>query len=141
MTESTERPFAVTVLAVIAGIATILGIGAALGRPDAARPLIDDLAALRVGTGLTTTICLAIAVVNAVLAYGYWTMRAWAWPIGVAVVGVAVVLDLAALVTASVIGLAAVAGLGVHAVLFAYLVTPETRQMFGATSHARAIRT
>lgn len=134
MMESTKRPFPVTLPAILAGIATILAIGAAMGRPDAARRLIDDLAALRTGFGAFTAVWLAIALVNAVLAYGYWAMRDRARKLGVIVVSVALGLDLVALVIGPVAGLLVVTGLGVHFVLLAYLVTPSTRSMFEETA-------
>ena len=79
----------------------------------------------------SSLLALATAVLALAFAYGAWTLKPWAWPLGLAFAGFAVVSGVVGLtgggteITSVVIGLA-IAGLVVY-----YLMTPGVKAAFG----------
>ena len=76
---SPERPQALSVLAVLAAIG---GIGAILGVLAGAF-LIHGLPSLDGRDALIVTPALALAALYLAFAYGAWTVKPWAWTVGV----------------------------------------------------------
>ena len=83
-TTTRERPLGVTILAILAAIAGILGLLGSLA-------LLGISGAAGVGGGmLWGIISLILAVAYLAFAYGAWSLKPWAWTLGVgiAVVGI-----------------------------------------------------
>lgn len=78
-----QRPTGVTILAVVSAIGGILGLLAGLA--------LLGIGSLVAASGLggfaavAGLIVLAYAILSLVVAYGFWTLQTWAWPLGVAV--------------------------------------------------------
>ena len=92
---SPERPGIVTVaavLAAIAGVVVILGVLAGAF-------LIHGVASLDAGDALIVTPGLVLAGMYLALAYGAWTLKPWAWTLGV-VAAVATILYTAVILVA-----------------------------------------
>jgi len=124
-----QRPTGVTILAVVAaigGVLLVLGGLAGLG--------FGALFAVY-GGGLAFIfglLALALGIAELAMAYGFWTMKAWAWTWGIAVQGISVLLSLVDLVLGygsigNVILQIVVAGIIIY-----YLNQPEIRKLFGA---------
>lgn len=132
-----NRPFGVILLAVLSAVSglwgllkglALLGLGGALatfvaGAHPVAGAVIGGLAVV---FGVTT---LLIGLFALVFAWGAWTLRPWAWTIGVWTHGITLVLGLLALLRphspdrwGSIL---------ISAIVLFYLTTPEIKRAFG----------
>jgi hypothetical protein len=126
-----ERPTGVTILAVLAAIGGVLGLLGALaliglgGLASAAGA--GFLAGIVAIVGL---VALVQAVLSLAFAYGAWTLKPWAWVVGVAaeviqlVISVLLILD-GADISSQIISVI-IAG-----VILYYLWTPQVKAAFG----------
>ena len=119
------RPTGITILAVLAALGAIGG-------------LFAGFAVFTVGSvlfGLSGAIFglawLALAGLGVALAYGFWTMQPWGWPLGV-------VLEAANIIWALIIGTIGGAGIGsaivpvvIGGAILYYLNQPTIRALFG----------
>ncbi|HET9682191.1 MAG TPA: hypothetical protein VFP19_09145 [Candidatus Limnocylindrales bacterium] len=106
-----ERPFGVSVLAVLAAIGTVLGLLVVLASSG-----LEPAA---------TLIALALTVFQGVTAYGLWTLRRWAWPLAL-VVWVLGTLDAVRLLTEGTFNTNLVVG----PIVVLYLLQPQIRRAF-----------
>lgn len=84
-TPAATRPTGLTVLAVLAAIGGVLGIlaGVALvGLGGVAAASTGSAAFFGLGA-VAGIIVLALGIANLAFAYGAWTLKPWAWPLGV----------------------------------------------------------
>lgn len=134
-----RRPTGVTILAVLAAILGILGVlgGLALiGFGGLAGGLIGGAAGAEVG-GLAIIgglILLVVGVVELALAYGFWTLKPWAWQWGIIlqVANIVIaILGVVGIVFSSDITSAAISII-ISGVIIYYLNKPEIRAVFGA---------
>src|SRR3712207_1825572 len=65
-----QRPLGITILAILAAVAGVLG-------------LLGSLTLLGFGLGIYGLLFLVLSVVYLVFAYGAWTLKPWAWTLGV----------------------------------------------------------
>jgi hypothetical protein len=125
------RPTGITVLAVLAAIGGVLGILAGIALVG-----LGGFAAASSGTAayfglgaLAGVVVLALGVLNLAFAYGAWTLKPWAWTLGVG-------LQIASLIWA---GLAALSGdisgqilsIVISAIILYYLFQPNIKAVFG----------
>jgi hypothetical protein len=125
-----RRPAGVGLIAILlAASALVSGIGAllALGLggnilPDAEQ---SNSAALAIAY-------VAFAAAQGVVAWGFWTLRGWAWTLGVALQALNVVVGIVQLVLVGLtgIGIQGLASIVVGAVLIAYLMRRRTLDAF-----------
>ena len=134
-----QRPTGVTVLAVLAaigGVFGLLGSLAIIGLGGLAGGLIGGAAGAAVG-GLAIVgglVVLVLSVVELALAYGFWTLKPWAWTWGIVLAAVNVViavLGVVGIVFSSSVTSAAVS-IVIAAVFIYYLNMPDIRRAFGA---------
>jgi hypothetical protein len=128
-----SRPLGVTILAILALISGIFGLLGGvtvvfLGGAAAAVGVLDIGGIVAIMGVLT----LALAVVSLALAYGFWTLKPWAWQLGIILevlsIGLAVLQVLfGGSGIPSVIISIVVAGIIIY-----YLNTPAVRKAFGA---------
>ncbi len=125
------RPTGVTVLAVLAAIGGVLGLLAGIALLG-----LGGLAAAG-GTGLLASygaIFGIIAIVQGALAlafaYGAWTLKPWAWTLGIVAFGLSLALSVLNIVGGGNIGSQAISILIGVAILY-YLFTPTVKQAFG----------
>ncbi|HET6380678.1 MAG TPA: DUF2127 domain-containing protein [candidate division Zixibacteria bacterium] len=126
-----ERPTGITILAVLAAIGGVLGLFAALallGIGATAAP--SGAGGLVLVVGL---IALAYALLSLALAYGFWTLQPWAWPlgIGVQVLGILQALGRFANDQSNIVALAI--NLAIAGFILWYLFQPHVKAAFGRT--------
>ena len=125
-----QRPLGVTILAVLAAIGGVLGIlaGVALmGLSSASSGLA--ISGLSGYLGLFGGIVLITSVLELVLAYGFWTLKPWAWLLGIVleIVGVGTsLLTFRSETATSTITSVVIAGIIIY-----YLWQPHVRRAFG----------
>ena len=76
---SPQRPPGVTIVAILASVG---GVGAVLGVLAGAF-VIHGLASIDANDVIIVTPALALAALYLVLAYGAWTLKSWAWRLGI----------------------------------------------------------
>jgi hypothetical protein len=108
----------ITILAVLAAIGGVFG-------------LIGALALVGTGVGLILgLLLLALSVLYIGFAYGAWTLKPWAWTLGiVAAVGRIVLVALSVVTGGSIAG--EIVGLLISVGILYYLMTPEIKKAFG----------
>ena len=124
MQQAAQRPTGVTVLAVLAAIGGVLG-------------LIGALALLGLGgvagsgaAFIFGLLALALSVLYLGFAYGAWTLKPWAWTLGIVAAAARIILAVLNIVTgASITG--EILGLLISAGIIYYLMTPEIKKAFG----------
>lgn len=129
--QTSARPVGVTILAIIAGIFGVLGLLASLTLFGLSG-LIGTVggASLAGQSTMSSIIGLVTAGLALAFAYGAWKLKPWAWPLGLAFAGFAVV--------SAVLGIAsggeytgAIVGLAIAAAVALYLMTPGVKAAFG----------
>lgn len=131
-----NRPTAVTVIAVlnaIGGVLSILGGLAAL--------LLGGLAGLGgtaqgdanvAGAGIVASILGIVIIIlgglSLVVAYGLWTLQAWAWITAVVLQGIGILFNLVTLIQGNA---GVIFSLVISGVILYYLFRPNVRQAFG----------
>lgn len=122
------RPLGLTLLAIGAAVIGVLALVAAAGWWAAS----DGLALLPRLHGVERVVALTLLATGCLelaLAYGVWTLQTWAWPLGVALEIVALVL--AILQLGRGIPLSHVTTIVVALVTLWYLATNRVRTLFG----------
>jgi hypothetical protein len=125
-----ERPVGVTILAVLAfigGIFGLLGALALLGLGGVAAAGDAGLGGL---TMLFGVLLLVLALIQLAFGYGAWTLKPWAWTLGVAGQVLSLILALVNILTGSDIG-SQIIGIAISAIILYYLFTPGVRAAFG----------
>jgi hypothetical protein len=124
-----QRPTGVTVLAVLAAIGGIFSVLGGLG--------LLGLGAIfaSVGGGLASLfglLVLALGIAELALAYGFWTLKPWAWTWGITLEAVGVLLSLIelALGYGSITGF--IVGVVIAGIVIYYLNMPDIRKAFAA---------
>jgi uncharacterized membrane protein (DUF2068 family) len=124
-----QRPTGVTIIAVLSAIGGVLGLLASLvllgfGAAGAA----GGLGGLAFVAGL---IVLAYSVLSLVLAYGFWFLKSWAWPLGVGVQAVGILQAVLQFMnnTSQVVSL--VVSIAIAGVILWYLFQPHVKAAFG----------
>ena len=121
-----QRPTGVTVLAILAAIGGALGLLGSLA--------IIGLGAAFAGApgggmvGILGFAGLAVSVAALAFAYGAWTLKPWAWPLGMATFGLSAALAVIGLVSGD---FGQVLSLAIAAAVIYYLTTPSVKQAFG----------
>jgi len=80
------RPTGITILAILSAIGGVLGLLGGIGLLGLSATVLSGMGAL---LGL---VVIALAVLNLALAWGFWTMQPWAWPLGVGLEIVSIIL-------------------------------------------------
>lgn len=134
-----SRPTGVTILAILAAIGGVLGLLgglAIIGIGGLAGGFIGGAAGAAIG-GLAVIgglIVLVLAVLELVLAYGFWNLRPWAWQLGVILAAVQIViaiLGVLRIVFYQDIG-GAIISIAISGVILYYLNQAEIRRAFNA---------
>jgi hypothetical protein len=79
-----QRPTGVTIIAVLAAIGGVFGLLAGIALL-AAGPAVSSATGLGGLVTIAAWIVLAYSVLSLALAYGFWMLKSWAWPLGVGV--------------------------------------------------------
>jgi hypothetical protein len=124
-----QRPTGVTILSIVAAIGGVLGVLGGLS--------LLGLGAIFAAVGggfafIIGLVVLAIGVADLALAYGFWTMKAWAWTWGITVQAVGVLISLVELVLVGGSISSLIVQIVVAGIIIYYLNQPEIRKLFGA---------
>jgi len=133
-----QRPLGITILAILGIIGGVLGLlggcgaiaGGALVGALGAQAGVGAVAAGGGLLGLLGIVALAMAVGWIAFGIGAWTLKPWAWMLGLILVGVSIVVALVTVLTSGDFG-SQIIGLAIDAVIVYYLMTPEVKQAFG----------
>ena len=124
-----ERPLGVTVIAVMSAIGGFFGLLASLvflgfGATTAA----SGLGGLAFLAGL---IILAYSLLSLALAYGFWTLQPWAWPLGVGVQALGIVQAVLQFLNDGTQFFSLLVSLAIAGVILWYLFQPHVKAAFG----------
>lgn len=118
-----SRPTGITILAILAGIGGVLSVLGAIGLLAAGGQ--SGLALILI------LLTLAFGVLYLVLAYGLWTLRPWAWTLGVGLMAASVALTLVNVTQGLQYPIGALISGAISAAVIFYLYTPSVRAAFG----------
>jgi hypothetical protein len=131
-TPAATRPTGITILAVLSAIGGVLGI---LG--GVALIGIGGLAAASTGTAayfglgaIWGVLILASAIASLVFAYGAWTLKPWAWPLGVALQVISLALAALTVISGGDIS-GQILSVVISAIILYYLFQPNIKAVFG----------
>jgi hypothetical protein len=139
MTQQQQRPTGITILAVLAFIGGILGIcgslsgivgGSFLGGL-AASVGASNASALGGLIAVYSIVALAFAVADLVFGFGAWTLKPWAWMLGMVLFGLNIVFQLVALLAGWTTFGAALIPVVIGGIIIYYLLTPDVKKAFG----------
>jgi hypothetical protein len=139
MAAQQQRPMGITILAVLGIIGGVLGIlggcgvvagGAALGALGA-QAGVGEVGALGGLFSVYGIFLLALSVGWIAFGIGAWTLKPWAWMLGLVLVGISIVLAIVSIIAGwSTIG-SQIIGVAIDAVIVYYLMTPDVKKAFG----------
>jgi uncharacterized membrane protein (DUF2068 family) len=126
-----QRPIGITILAVIAflgGLVALMSGLALLGVATFYAEAPDQLQALG---AFVAAFALGYATLSLIVAFGFWSLRSWAWPIGVAlgVLGVVNALSQYAQSQSQLSGM--IVSLAISLFIVWYLYQPHVKGAFG----------
>ena len=111
------RPTGITILAVLAAIGGILG-------------LFGGTVLFGALGGLLGLAALAYAALLVAFAYGAWTLKPWAWPLGVAVAAFGIIMSILYIIGGSSIA-NQILGIAIDGGILYYLNQPGIKSLFG----------
>lgn len=131
-TPAAARPMGITILAVLSAIGGVLGLLggiAIIGIGGLAAASTGSAAFFGLGA-IWGLLILATAIASLVFAYGAWTLKPWAWPLGVALSIISLALAALTIVSGGDIG-SQIIGIVINAVILYYLFQPNIKALFG----------
>ena len=131
--QRSRRPLGVSILAVLAIIGGVLGILGGVAWFGAGALRLDSGGWLVMSLGLFTLI---LALLQLAFGIGAWQLRPWAWTLGVALQGLAIVQILISWLTERFSGRGFFTLLVTGMILF-YLFDPGVRRAFGRSEQTR----
>ena len=129
-----QRPTGVTILAVLAAIGGVLGILAGIALVGLGG--LAGAAGVSVGGAALVggLVVLVLGVAELALAYGFWTLKPWAWKWGIVLAALQVVVAVLGVVgiVFSTSVPSALISIVISGVIIYYLSKPDIRAAFGA---------
>lgn len=126
------RPLGVTILAIVSGIFGVLGLLSGLALFGLSGMIGTVGGSSVAGLGLPNALmALATAVLALAFAYGAWTLKSWAWPLGLAFAAFAVVSGLLGLAGGTTEITSVIVGLAIAGFVVWYLMQPTVKAAFG----------
>ncbi len=127
-----QRPLGVTILAIFALIGGFFGILGGFGAVFGGGVLATVSGSAGALVALIGLAVLVLAVVELALAYGFWTLKAWAWQLGFILEAINVILAILQFLTGGAGIVSLLVSLIVAGIILYYLSTPDVRRAFGA---------
>lgn len=128
----TARPLGVTILAIVSGIFGVLGLLSGLALFGLSGMISTVGGSSVAGLGLPNALmALATAGLALAFAYGAWTLKPWAWPLGLAFAAFAVVSGLLGLASGTTELASVIVGLAIAGFVAWYLMRPTVKASFG----------
>jgi hypothetical protein len=131
-TPAATRPMGITILAVLAAIGGFFGILAGLAVVGIGGFLAASTGAAGIfGLGaIFGVLTIVVAIASLAFAYGAWTLKPWAWPLGVAIAIINLGLSVATILgNGDIVG--QVIPIVIWAVVLYYLFQPTIKSLFG----------
>jgi uncharacterized membrane protein (DUF2068 family) len=126
-----QRPTGITILAILAFIGGIFGILGGLALVG----FSGIIAASGVAGGGFTTILGVLLLIygptSLVLGYGFWTLKPWAWTLGVGLQGAGIALDILQFINDSTQLVTAIISIAISAAILWYMFQPHVKAAFG----------
>lgn len=124
------RPLGVTILAILAAIAGVLGLLGSL-LILAAGGIVGAAGGGALGGlfGIIGILTLILAIAYLAFAFGAWTLKPWAWMLGLVAGGVGIALGVLQLFGGDMIG--PLISIVINGAIIYYLMTPEVKTAFG----------
>lgn len=124
-----QRPTGITVMAVLSAIGGVFGLLASLALLGlgAAASATGGLGGLAFLAGI---IILAYSVLSLILAYGFWTLKPWAWPLGIGVQVLGIIQAVLQFMNNSTNVVSLVISLAIAGVILWYLYQPHVKAAF-----------
>jgi uncharacterized membrane protein (DUF2068 family) len=119
------RPTGITILSVLAGIGGVFGLLGGFAVMAVGAAVFGGMGAL---LGLAI---LAYAGLSLALAWAFWTMKPWGWPLGVVVAAAGIILAILELIGGSSGFISAIISIGIDGAILYYLNQPGIRTLFG----------
>ena len=131
-TPAAARPMGITILAVLSAIGGVLGIlgGIALVGLGGVAAAAGGGAALFGLGAIFGLLGLITGIAALAFAYGAWTLKPWAWPLGVAIAGINIALSVIGLVGGGDLT-SAVISIVIYGIILYYLFQPNIKALFG----------
>jgi hypothetical protein len=127
-----SRPLGITIMAIVAGIFGVLGLLAGLALFGLSGMIgMFGGASVAGQSMLSSLLALATAILALAFAYGAWTLKPWAWPLGLAFAAFAVVSGVIGLASGDTEIGSVIIGLAIAALVVYYLMTPGVKAAFG----------
>ncbi len=124
-----QRPTGITILAILAAIAGVFGLLAAVALLGLGA--VGGAAGLGGFVFVAGLFALAYAVLSLALAYGFWTLKSWAWPLGIGVQVLGIVQGVLQFLNDSSQLVGTVISLAIAALILWYLFQPNVKAAFG----------
>jgi hypothetical protein len=121
---TSQRPLGITILAILAAIAGVLGLLGSL----LIMGLLMAAGGLYMFIGLIT---LVLSILYILFAYGAWTLKPWAWTLGVGLSAASIVLTLIGLTQGTQELVGALISLAISGAILYYLFQPDVKAAFG----------
>jgi len=126
---TTQRPTGVAILAILEALGGLLSLaGGVLGLIGAAflgSFIPSDVPGFLSGiVGIISGVLIILAIVNFVIAYGFWTGQGWSWTIGMVVAVISIITSLASLPSS-------ITTLIINVIIIYYLTRPYVKKFFG----------
>lgn len=125
-----ERPFGVTLLAILAAIEALMAFGsAALAGTIFAmmEGLVPEASGMFVGIGLiVAAISAIIGIIYLLIAWGLWTGQGWAWTVMLIFTILSLIVSIIALI--AIVG---IVPLIINIIILYYLTRPHVKAFFG----------
>ena len=122
---ASARPTGITILSVLAGLSGISWLLVGFAAMGLGALVAGGLGAI---FGLAL---LAFAGLNLALAWGFWTMKPWGWPLGVAVAGAGIVVAILWFIIASTGIVSTIISIAIDGGILYYLNQPTIKALFG----------
>lgn len=124
-TAAGARPTGITILAVLSAISGVLGLFGGFVVLGLGAAILGGAGAL---LGLAI---LALAALSIALAWGFWTLQPWAWPLGVVLEGASIVLAIVQFLVADTGIFSTVISVAIAGAILYYLNQPTIKALFG----------
>ena len=126
-----QRPTGITVLAILSFIGGVLAIFAGLALVGLSGAIASAAGG---GGGLATILgllLLVFGVLELILGYGFWTLKPWAWSMGVALQAAGIVLDVIQFINNGSQLVSVIISIAISAAIIWYLFQPHVKAAFG----------
>ena len=127
-----QRPTGVTIIAVLSAIAGVFGLLAGIALLTAGS-VIGAAAGLGGFVVVGALIVIAYSILSLVLAYGFWTLQPWAWPLGIGVEVLGIVQAVLQFMNDTRQLVSLIISLAIAGVVLWYLFQPHVKAAFGRT--------